>query len=126
MAPKSPALDKLTGLASRFATFIVERCPFALAEAVEAFEVACGGREPRGEAAIESLRPALRRELGARLAKRSLPDGLGDPTPGRTAVERMSQAAAELVDACDGFLRRQAIESSLSADERREILRGMI
>jgi 2-oxoisovalerate dehydrogenase E1 component len=38
----------------------------------------------------------------------------------------MEQAHQELLDACDGFLRRRAIEASLTADERREILRGMI
>ncbi len=31
-----------------------------------------------------------------------------------------------MVEACDGFLRREAIEASLTADERREILRGML
>ena len=32
----------------------------------------------------------------------------------------------ELLDACDGFLAREAIAASLTADERREILRGMV
>ena len=35
-------------------------------------------------------------------------------------------ARDELVAACDGFLIREAIAASLTADERREILRGMI
>ena len=34
--------------------------------------------------------------------------------------------ASQVVDACDGFLRRASIEASLTPDERREILRGMI
>jgi len=38
----------------------------------------------------------------------------------------MAQAHTELLDACDGFLRRAAIEASLRAEERREILRGML
>jgi 2-oxoisovalerate dehydrogenase E1 component len=33
---------------------------------------------------------------------------------------------AELLEACDGFLWRAAIRASLTADERREILRGMV
>ena len=38
---------------------------------------------------------------------------------------RWSAAVDELIDACDGFLRRASIEASLTGDERREILRGM-
>ena len=38
----------------------------------------------------------------------------------------MEQARAELTDACDGFLRREAIAASLTKDERLEILRGMV
>ena len=41
------------------------------------------------------------------------------------APARWAAAVDELVEACDGFLRRAAIELSLTADERREILRGM-
>ncbi len=47
-------------------------------------------------------------------------------TPGVPASKRLSQAAAEIQAACDGFFRREAIAASLTADERREILRGMI
>src|SRR5439155_1327127 len=43
-----------------------------------------------------------------------------------SAETRVGQAYAELVEACDGFLRRAAIEASLDADERREILQGML
>ncbi len=39
---------------------------------------------------------------------------------------RFQQAIDELLDACDGFLRRAALRASLTADERREILRGMV
>ena len=39
---------------------------------------------------------------------------------------RLEGRAAELLDACDGFLAREAIAASLTADERREILRGMV
>jgi len=119
-------LEKLTGLASRFGAFVAERHPFALADALDAFEAATGGRDPRDEAGIEALRPALRRELTRRLDARPLPEGLPDTTPRTTAATRLKQARAELVDACDGFLRRAAIEASLTRDERLEILRGMV
>ena len=37
------------------------------------------------------------------------PDGIDETTPGTSAVKRLEQARAEIVDACDGFLRREAI-----------------
>ena len=43
-----------------------------------------------------------------------------------TASARFEVARRELVSACDDFLVREAIAASLTADERREILRGMI
>jgi 2-oxoisovalerate dehydrogenase E1 component len=123
---KSAALDKLTGLASRFGAFVAERHPFALQDALDAFEKATGGRELKGEAAIEAARPLLQRELKKRLQAHTVPHGLPDTTPRTTAVTRLGQAQAELIDACDGFLRRAAIAASLTRDERLEMLRGML
>jgi len=123
---KPVELQKLTGLASRFGAFVAERHPFALAEALDAFEAATPGGEPHGEAAIDALRPAFRRELARRLELRELPGGCADTTPRTTAEQRLAQAAAALVDDCDGFLRRAAIQASLTRDERIEILRGMV
>ncbi len=124
--PTDAELAKLTGLASRFGAFVAERHPFALADAVAAYEAATTGREPAGEAAIEALRPVLARELARRLEGRPLPEGIPETTPRTTAAARAAQAHAELLDACDGFLRRAAIQASLTADERREMLRGML
>jgi 2-oxoisovalerate dehydrogenase E1 component len=123
---KPAELTKLTGLASRFGAFVAERHPFALSEALEAFDAATGGREPRDEGAIEATRAAVRRELSRRLQARAVPDGLPEPTPRVSAAARLKQAQAELVEDCDGFLRRAAIEASLTREERIEILRGMI
>jgi 2-oxoisovalerate dehydrogenase E1 component len=123
---KPAEIETLTGLASRFGAFVAERHPFALADALEAFEKATGGRDPRDEAAIEAARPALQRELAKRLHARPLPQGLTDTTPRTTAAARMDQACRELLDACDGFLRRAAIAASLTREERLEILRGML
>jgi 2-oxoisovalerate dehydrogenase E1 component len=119
-------LEKLTGLASRFAAFVVERHPFAVADALEAFESVCGGREPEDEAALEAVRRAFHRELSRRLQQRPLPQGLPDTTPRTSAEVRMGQAYAQLLDDCDGFLRRAAIQASLTREERIEILRGML
>jgi 2-oxoisovalerate dehydrogenase E1 component len=123
---KPAALSKPTGLASRFGAFVAERHPLALADALDAFEAAAGDGGLRDETAIEALRPALRRELTLRLQARAVPDGLPEPTPRVSAAERLRQALAEVVEACDGWLRRAAIEASLTRDERIEILRGMV
>src|SRR2546427_636259 len=123
---KQAELEKLTGLASRFGAFITEQHPFALADALDAFEAATGGRDVRDEAGIEALRPALHRELTRRLQTRAVPEGLPDTTPRTSASARMELAYGELLDACDGFLRRAAIEASLTREERLEILRGMV
>jgi 2-oxoisovalerate dehydrogenase E1 component len=123
---KPAELEKLTGLASRFGAFVAERHPFALADALDAFDAATGGSALQDEAAIEAARPALQRELKKRLQAHAVPDGLPDTTPRTPALVRLGQAQAELIDACDGFLRRAAIAASLTRDERLEILRGML
>ena len=123
---KPAELEKLTGVASRFGAFVAERHPFALTEAVDAWEATTGGREPKGEAAIEALRPALRRELTRRLGRAPSRKGSATRTPRTTAAARIEQAQPTLLDECDGFLRRAAIEASLTREERLEILRGMM
>ena len=123
---KPAELEKLTGLASRFGAFVAERHPFALTDALDALDAATGAGEPRGESEIDALRPTFARELMRRLQARTIPDGLPDTTPRTTAAARMADAHAELLGACDGFLRRAAIQASLTRDERVEILRGMV
>ena len=123
---KPAEVERVTGLAGRFGAFVAERHPFALADALDAFDAACGGREPRTAPDIDALRPTLRRELSRRLQARPVPPGLPDPTPRTSAEQRLVQAYAALVDDCDGFVRRAAIEASLTHDERLEILRGML
>ena len=120
-------MDRLTGLASRFGAFVAERHPLALVDALEAFDAVARGPVPTGELGIEVLRPVFRQELGRRLQVRTAPvGGLPDTTPRTTAETRLAWAYAEVLDACDGFLRRAAIVASLTSDERREILRGMM
>src|SRR4029079_9896808 len=57
-----------------------------------------------------------------RLDVRDLPE----TSPRVSADVRLGQARRDLLDACDGFFVREAIATSLTADERREILRGMV
>ncbi|HZR23709.1 MAG TPA: thiamine pyrophosphate-dependent enzyme [Vicinamibacterales bacterium] len=123
---KPAELDKLTGIASRFGAFVAERHPLALHDAIDALDAACRGREPRTEHEIDALRPAFARELIKRLDARPLPQGIADPTPRVTVTDRIVSARIELLQGCDGFLRRAALQASLTRDERIEILRGML
>ncbi len=116
-------------LARRLGAFVVERHPLALDAALAAMDAAtsvAGGDEPGTEASVERLRPILRRELAARLKTSPAGSALPDPTPGTTAQTRLEQACDEVLEACDGFLRRAAITLSLTPAERVEILRGMV
>jgi 2-oxoisovalerate dehydrogenase E1 component len=121
-------ISKLTGLDSRLAAFVAERYPLALALAVESLDTSRRGAPPDATAAgIEAVRAPFRRELAKRLYTiLTAPAGIDETTPGVSAVKRLEQARAEIVEACDGFLAREAIRASLTADERREILRGMV
>ena len=120
-------VSRLTGMASRFAAFVAERHPLALSVAMEAFEAVRRSNKEDAAAAIESARAPFRRELARRLYQVLVaPDGIDETTPGVTAVKRLELARAEIVDTCDGFLAREAIRASLTSDERREILRGMV
>jgi 2-oxoisovalerate dehydrogenase E1 component len=131
----SPA--RTTGaLLARFAAFVAERHPFALRPAVTALDMTIGGRrfDEGSAAAIDALREPLRRVLTQTLSDFLSPDAsaaeklheVPEATPGVLVGERLQQAVAEVLDACDGFLRRAAITASLTGDEKREILRGMI
>src|SRR5207302_773882 len=49
-----------------------------------------------------------------------------ETTPGVTVGERLRQAVVDVLESCDGFIRREAIAASLTRDEKIEMLRGMI
>jgi 2-oxoisovalerate dehydrogenase E1 component len=124
---RSVDLTRVTGLQSRFGAFVAERFSFALTASLEALDAVGGaGIKGRDATRIDALRPPFRKELARRLyGILTAPEGIDETTPGTSAVKRLEQARAEVVDACDGFLRREAITSSLTVEERREILRGM-
>jgi 2-oxoisovalerate dehydrogenase E1 component len=105
---------------------VAEQDPHALALALEAWgEAVVRTPEEREHAAIDALRGPLRESLRRRLG-RPAPPGLAEPTPGVDAAQRLTRAAADLLEACDGFLRREALAASLTPAERRELLRGMV
>ena len=124
----STDVSRLTGLASRLAAFVAERYPLALAVAIDAFEASRrGAAKEENSAGIEALRSSYRRELAKALYQVLTPiEGIDETTPGTSAAKRLEQARAEIVDACDGFLAREAIRASLTPEERREILEGMV
>jgi 2-oxoisovalerate dehydrogenase E1 component len=101
-------------LAKRFGAFVTERYPFALSAALAAFQKSKDGA---------GIGAALRAQLAHDPAALS---AIGETTPGIAAPQRRAAAIDELVDACEGFFRREQIRASLSAEERREILRGLI
>jgi 2-oxoisovalerate dehydrogenase E1 component len=122
-----PTAPPAATVAARFAAFVAERHPFALDVATEAFEAAVAGRRaPEGDAAaLESLRPRLAAEIAARVDAGAFPE-LPETTPGVSVAERLAAAAALLADDCDGFIAREAVAASLTPEERRELLRGML
>ncbi len=121
-------IQKPDDLITRFASFVAERYPHALELTGEAFEVALGDASEtswRKLDAIEDLRIKLRRELRRRSGDGGLPGAL-ETTPGVTTRERLDRAVGEMIEGCDGFLRREAIATSFTEEERREMLGGMI
>jgi 2-oxoisovalerate dehydrogenase E1 component len=108
--------------------FIAECHPLALALVLDTLlSVAPDDLDLRDADAVDALRPTFAEALRHALAaKRPGLSGLDETTPGVSAEERLAAAESELVDACDGWLRRAALAASLTADERREILRGML
>ncbi|HTM04204.1 MAG TPA: thiamine pyrophosphate-dependent enzyme [Vicinamibacterales bacterium] len=96
----------------RLMAFVLERFPFAL-PIVD--PIADHASHP--QTFLERLDHAL-----AALDASDLPD----PTPRVAAPARLAAARRELRDACAGFFEREAIAASLTPDERREILRGMM
>ena len=117
--------DRLASLGTRLDAFVIERHPFAAAAVRTAFDAVLAAGPVRGPADVEALRPPLRGALAEHVAV-ATGDATADPTPGVPAAARADAALRELQDACDGFLRREALALSLTPDERREILRGMI
>ncbi|HEV7768979.1 MAG TPA: thiamine pyrophosphate-dependent enzyme [Thermoanaerobaculia bacterium] len=100
-----------TSLQARFAAFLAERYPFVAPLALRAFSES-------GDVDIEQLRHAL--------GDAQLLGELPETTPGVSAGERFRQAIDEVADAAEGFLRREAILASITPDEKRDLLRGML
>ncbi|PYR65239.1 MAG: hypothetical protein DMF88_20585 [Acidobacteria bacterium] len=116
MARSAPS-QASTATAARLAAFVVERFPFA----IEALQQALSFGEGRVLLDPASLREHIQRGL-RKIDVAEVPE----TTPGVTAEERWNAAVTELLDAIDGFMAREAIVSSLTTDEKLEMMRGMI
>ena len=112
-------------LRERCLAVVAERMPFATAVAAEAFDQAAGRKAPSSAEAIDALRPRLAKALRAAASWPKLSSKV-ETTPGVTAAARLARGVDDLVAEVDGFLRREAIAASLTDDERREMLRGMV
>src|ERR1051325_7094246 len=112
---RSAPVHASTGVHARLAAFVLERFPFALAAVQRAVEVTS---RDRLDLPADKLRTEIQRHLrNADVAE------LPETTPGVTAEERWNGAVTELLDAVDGFLARESIAASLSADEKLEMMR---
>jgi 2-oxoisovalerate dehydrogenase E1 component len=119
------APSRLTGVGAGLAAFVADRHPLALRYVLEAIDAVSGDLDP-DRLAPEVLRQPFRDALARRLARIPVPSDLPEPTPRVTVRDRLAQAYGEVLDACDGYLRRASIRASLTTAERRELLRGMI
>ena len=97
-------------VAARLAAFVLERFPFATTAVQRALE-----GSPRD----------LRADIEQQLRTIDVAD-LPETTPGIAAGDRWNAAIEELLDGVDGFMAREGIASSLTRDEKLEIMRGMV
>ena len=112
-------------LVQRLRAFVLERHPFALAIVDQVLEDVPAPDAVRDPSAIEQFAQWFRRALGQAVPKLPAAD-IPETTPGVPAQARLKAASQELIDDLDGFLTRAAIAASLTPEERREILRGMV
>jgi 2-oxoisovalerate dehydrogenase E1 component len=99
----------------RFAAFLAERYPFAAPIVLRALG------DP-SEINVEIDLDRIRQALGDSM----LLGDVAETTPGVSASERLQQAVDEVAEACEGFARREEIVASLTHEEKREMLRGML
>ena len=110
MMARSAPSEATTAAAARLAAFVLERFPFASAAVQRALDAS-----PRD----------LRAEIQHQLRDVDVAE-LPETTPGVSAEERWNAAVAELLEAIDGFMAREAIAASLTTDEKLEMMRGMV
>jgi 2-oxoisovalerate dehydrogenase E1 component len=108
----------------RFLAFITEQFPFATTPALKAFD-AVAKRALKTAEAIDKARTPFAKALRDEIDWPAGGDKI-ETTPGVAVKTRRAESVDEIVDACDGFLAREAIVASLTDDEKLEMLRGML
>jgi 2-oxoisovalerate dehydrogenase E1 component len=116
---RSPKPALVRAIARRFDAFVLESHPESAAALSKAFASAMKRAQ-----SLDAVRGKMAKAL-ARPAGKVSKDAL-EPTPGVTPAGRIKASAASIERDVSGFLEREAIRASLTGDERREILRGMI
>jgi 2-oxoisovalerate dehydrogenase E1 component len=111
-------------LRDRFLAFVTEQFPFATAPALKAFD-SVAKRELQSPNAIDGARRPLAKALRDAVTFPTGGEKL-ETTPGVSVKARRATGLDDLVDACDGFLAREAIVASLTDEEKTEMLRGMV
>ncbi|HKR66189.1 MAG TPA: thiamine pyrophosphate-dependent enzyme, partial [Thermoanaerobaculia bacterium] len=82
--------------------FLLERFPFAV---------------PHADSDLAKFRASL---------EQALANDVAETTPGVSGATRAKEAIDEVIAATEGFLRRASLRASLTADEKRGMLRGML
>jgi 2-oxoisovalerate dehydrogenase E1 component len=117
-----------SAIALRFSAFALETHPAEHDRLVRAFATAAAGArrsKARIPAALEGMRAPLGRAL-ARSAKKAPRGAAPETTPGVSSAARAKLADERLRADIDGFVEREGIRASLTPEERREILKGMV
>ena len=124
--------DQRQALASRFAAYLGTIHPAVMRDAepilADLLRQSRADRSAGGQW-IEELRQPFGEKLGQALLDAAvLPEGAAPPTviPGFDPAGEISARVGMILEDCDGFLHREAIQASLTGDERRDILQGMI
>src|SRR5258705_597762 len=127
MARSVPA-HVTSGVSARLAAFVVERFPFALPvvhRALESYAMPAGGIHVDPAARMEVFGAEFDHNRQRHLGTADVKD-LPEATPRVSAEQRWIGAVAELIEACDDFLAREVITSSITTEEKLEIMRGMV
>ncbi|MFZ9888619.1 MAG: hypothetical protein ACO3JL_14060, partial [Myxococcota bacterium] len=116
VAPVASPLER------RFLSFVAEQFPFALSLARDAMA------EVAGEAGTPDAIRALGDRVLAAFLLRASPDvsDLDDTTPLVAARTRLADERRRLEVAVEGFFEREAITASITGDEKRWMLNGII
>ena len=120
-SPPAPSTADGTRLGARFLSFVIERHPFAWGAARKSW--AAVGTETVDPDAIEVLGSTVARNLAEHLPlpERDLPE----TQPFVDAHARHAGELSRLADDVVGFFAREAIAASITADEKRWLLRGI-